>query len=84
MIIDVELVLHEVRGEDDHLFAGIEHGLQRGIEGAGGAAGHHDLGPGYGQAGLLGEDLGHGGAAFVVPGVVHVTMDAGRRGLGKC
>ena len=78
MVVDVEFIFDEIGRENNDFFAGVEDGLEHHVEGAAGPAGHDDL------AGLdrlrrfFTEHIGHGGAGFLVAGVVHVAVHAGQ------
>ncbi len=76
MVVDVELVLHEIGGEDDYLFARVEYCLEHHVQCPSRAAGHDHVLGAHGEAGRFGDHFGHGRAGLRVSGVVHVSVHA--------
>ena len=77
VIVDVEFVFDKEGGENDHLVAGVEQGLEDDIETTGRAAGHEDVAGTQGNALLGAKPLGQCLADKRVAGVGHVAVHAG-------
>ncbi len=83
MVVDIELVLDKVGGQDNDFVAGVQQGFQHHVQGRTGTAGHNHVGAGYRLVATLGNDFSNGGAGFIVTGIVHITMHPRQRGFGN-
>ena len=74
MVVCIVDVFGEVGGEDDYLIIGLRYGFQCSIDGSGGAAGHHYLIGGEGQASCRRQMRCYGSARLRVACVGHISM----------
>ena len=82
VVVGVVVVLNEVGGEDDHLVARVQQGLEHHVHRAARAHGHQRVVGGEVQPRLLAQLGGHRRAGVRIAGVGHVAVHSRRRVVG--